>query len=322
MDVAEPPRIAVESPESCADAQRVQALLRLALASARAPGHTWIVAMSVERMPVRALRAEADITDDSGTEVAHRVLSEAFGGCDGLARAVGVWASLVLDAELARSRTAAAATAPEAAKAAADQIAARPDTPWPAPAVEEKPSPEHSWYLHHDEARTLEIGVGTFLMAGGTGGGNAVAGATPFVIIEAGQGLFLRPALFLGQTWTTLAPQSPHEDATWAAGRFDGCLRIPGLYNEHRGIQLDLCGGAEGGFTDVRQPDGAGNLGPRSRVSYAALGPGIDLRGELGSALSAALRGVGGYNILHERGPNDPPLMSARVELGLSWRIR
>jgi hypothetical protein len=316
VDVAEPPRIALESPESCADAQRVQALLHLALASARAPGRTWIVAMSVERMPVRALRAEADITDDSGTEVAHRVLSEALGGCDGLARAVGVWASLVLDAELARSRAAASAAAPEAAKVAPAQ-----ETPWPAPAAEEKPSPEHSWYLHHDDERTLEIGVGTFLMAGGTSG-SAVAGATPFVIVEAGQGLFLRPALFLGETWTTLAPQSSHEVATWAAARFDTCLRIPGLYNEHRGIQLDLCGGAEGGFTDVRIPNASGVLGSTNRVPYAALGPGVDLRGELGSALSVALRGVGGYNVLQDNASRDPPLLSARVEVGLSWRIR
>ena len=36
---------------------------------------------------------------------------------------------------------------------------AEPVAAWPAPAITEKASPEHDWYLHHDEGRALELGA-------------------------------------------------------------------------------------------------------------------------------------------------------------------
>jgi len=341
VDVAEPPRIVLESPESCPDAARVDAALHRALASARAPGRAWIVAMSVERTNARALRAEADISDDHGTPVAHRTLSEsATAGspavpgrisfvapdrmnCEGLARAVGVWASLVLDAELARAKDGQPPTRPVEAPKTQDkpQETQAADALWPAPAPEEKPSPEHDWYLHHDDTHSVELGVGAFLMAGA--GTNALAGFSPYVTFETSHGLFFRPALLAGQTWTALAPPS-HVDASWLALRFDTCLRLPGLYNEHRGIQLDLCAGPEGGVASVAASVDANGatVSSAGTIPYFAVGPSVDLRGELGSQLAVTLRGVGGFNIVQSSNAPDPSPASARAEVALSWGIR
>jgi hypothetical protein len=106
VDVAEPPRIVLETPEACADAPRLEGLLRGALARARAPGDAWSVDVKMERTDAHELRARAGITDASGAQVARRVLSNHAADCEGLARAVGVWASLVFEAELAREHSA------------------------------------------------------------------------------------------------------------------------------------------------------------------------------------------------------------------------
>ncbi len=105
MDVAEPPRIVVESRASCANAERVEELLHDALGSARAPRHAWTVAMRVQPTATHTLNAEGEITDEAGLLVADRLLSVPAGDCRGLARAVGVWASLVLEQELARGHS-------------------------------------------------------------------------------------------------------------------------------------------------------------------------------------------------------------------------
>jgi hypothetical protein len=189
---------------------------------------------------------------------------------------------------------------------------------WPAPAPLEKPSPEHDWYLHHDEARTLELGAGVFLMTG-TGGG-ALAGPTAFVVVEAGRGIFLRPALAFGQSLTSLPPSDIH-NSTWAATRFDACLRLPGLYTRHHGMQLDLCGGTDLGFSTVASNE-------QTTLPYLDIGPSIDLRGELGSRLSAVLRLVAGVNLLQPSfkdlsgNAEQVPLATGRLELAFSWDLR
>jgi hypothetical protein len=114
VDVAEPPRIVLETPEACADAPRLEGLLRGALARARAPGDAWSVDVKMERADAQELRARAGITDGSGVQVARRVLSNHAADCEGLARAVGVWASLVFEAELAREHSATRGDAAEA----------------------------------------------------------------------------------------------------------------------------------------------------------------------------------------------------------------
>jgi hypothetical protein len=385
LDAAEPPRIVFESPDTCRESDRAEELLRRTLTPALAPAHGWVVTMRVDRVGSRSLRAQGEITDATGAPVAHRSItgSTAGGDCGGLAKAVGVWAQLVLDAELRRANAAAMAK-PDAAAvvgpgagsgagsgahagagaggrtgagarsgAGADPGAdpgggasvgvgvgvgvgdgtgtgagtgvvsagdAGVETPgaWPAPAPLEKPSPEHDWYLHHEEARTLELGAGVFLMTG-TGGG-ALAGPTAFVVVEAGHGIFLRPALAFGQSLTSLPPSDIH-NSMWAATRFDACLRLPGLYTRHHGMQLDLCGGTDLGFTTVASD-------AQTTLPYLDLGPSIDLRGELGSRLSAVLRLVAGVNLLQPSfkdlsgNAEQVPLATGRLELAFSWDLR
>lgn len=325
MDVAEPPLIVVESRASCASAERAEELLHDALAAARAPGHAWTVSMRVQPTAEHALHADGKIFDELGFLVADRTLSVPAGDCRGLARAVGVWASLVLEQELARSRSAVASNAAlqvssggapgvTGVTAAAWRESQSTDVLWPAPAPFQKPPPEGEWYLHHehDDARTVEIGVAGFLMSGA--GAGAMAGASPYAIFEAGRGVFLRPALFLGQSLTAIN-SPPVLDAVWVAGRFDTCLRLPGLYKQDQGIQLDLCGGADFGVLDDNTDD--------ALLPFVSVGPSLDLRGELGSSLSASIRGVTGINLTSETvGPVYQPLWSGRLELAFSWKVK
>lgn len=321
---------------------RSEDVLRQAVASARAPGTAWVVRIRVEPTNAHSLRAEGEIIGENGSVIAHRTLSGAAGDCDGLARAVGVWASLVLDTERARSSPEAAPAGGTASAGAPTTTGAtsspgrspdlgvadgHPEMTWPAPAVLEKPSPEHEWYLHHDDERTLELGVGAFLMMGT--GANTLAGATPYVVIEAGNGIFLRPSLAIGQSVMPLA-SAAEVRATWAAARFDTCLRLPGLYTRHRGIQLDTCAGADLGFTHFGAAP-AGTAGTPVNVltiPFASVGPSLELRGELGGSLAVALRGVAGFNVVRpgfDDGTGthiEVPQWSGRIELALSWRLR
>ena len=183
---------------------------------------------------------------------------------------------------------------------------------WPAPAPVEKPPPEDEWYLHHEDTRTLEVGLAGFLMSGA--GAGAMAGASPYAIIETGRGVFLRPALFVGQALTAVN-SPPVTDALWIAMRVDTCLRVPGLYTKDRGIQLDLCGGTDFGFL----ADSTDNV----TLPFVSVGPSLDLRGELGSSLSASIRGVTGVNVTSETvGPVYQPLWSGRLELAFSWKVK
>jgi len=147
-------------------------------------------------------------------------------------------------------------------------------------------------------------------------GGGSVVGATPFVVVEAGHGVFLRPSLALGHSPTSIVPAE-----TLGVARVDACLRLPGLYTTRRGLQLDGCGGGDFGFTRLQ-----GTLA--QTLPVVSLGPSVDFRGELGGDWAALLRGVFGVNLV--RAPYDdssgdrslPPAWSARLELALSWRLQ
>jgi hypothetical protein len=199
---------------------------------------------------------------------------------------------------------------------------------WPAPALLEKPLPEHDWYLHHHEdERTLEFGLGPFFMTGT--GVDAVLGGTGFVVIEANNGLFLRPSLAVGQSVTSPASSGLDVHATFAAARFDGCLRLPGLYTQHRGMQLDTCAGADLGFTHFSAaPPADGSPSRGVTMPYVAVGPSLELRGELGGSFATALRGMVGANLIRDGFTDasgtriETPPLSGRIELALSWRLR
>jgi hypothetical protein len=320
LDASEPPRILFEDTATCSDGDRVEGLLRRSIGPVRIASG-WSVRLRIVRTGPRSLRAEGEITDDRGALVASRALLGTGPDCAALAQAAGVWASLVLDAEARRPRTAAAeaqAPAPPVAKpdsTGADTSSSAPDAPWPAPQIRERRSPEDDLFLWHDESsRSLEVGVAGFLMTG-TGGG-AMAGPSPFLYIEAGRGVFLRPSLSFGETLTSLPPSTV--TGTWINSRFDTCLRMPGLYASRKGIQLDLCAGADAGLTLL---DGG------QQMPFLALGPSADLRGELGGNLAVALRPVLGINLLrqkfvHDDDPQEVPSWSGRIELAVSWSLR
>jgi hypothetical protein len=322
LDAAEPPRIVFEDTAKCSDSDSAAVALRLPLGAPHESTTGWTIALKIERRGVRAVRAAGTITDARGATVASRMLYGTGPDCAALAQAMGVWASLVLDAEGKRPHTAAAETQPPSAPVAkpapeASASAAESSTtvPWPAPEPQEAPSPEHDWYLHHDNSpRALELGVSGFLMTG-TGGG-AMVGPSPFLYIEAGHGIFLRPSLAFGQTLTSLPPGNI--SGTFIGSRFDTCARLPGLYASRSGMQIDMCGGADLALT---------LLDSGQSLPFVAVGPSLDLRGELGGNLAVALRGVAGLNLLQqafiENGESQTvPSWSGRAELALSWSLR
>ncbi len=361
MDVAtEPPRIVLQGLARCADAARIDTIVESVLSATRAPGPGWRVTVrfqsSRDSLDATAgpLRGDGEVTDAAGTGVAHRILSGSAGQCAGLARAIAVWASLVLDEEVERARSTTADAGPTAEPAALASDRAAHDGVGSDPAGGFATSLQASAVTHGaaapaaSAASTLapyrtpvteaplskadreslgEIGLGTFVMAGT--GANAILGATPYVLIEASSGLFLRPALMVGQSVTPLG-ESDNRNATWVAARLDGCARIPGNYVQNRGMEVDFCGGAEGGITYFRAAPGGytgwGAPADAQSITQLFVGPSVDLGGELGN-VAVILRGVVGANLLRDgftdtRGVRVAPSpASGRAELAVSWRL-
>jgi hypothetical protein len=324
LDAGEPPQIVFEGRTECADASGAEALLDRSLVAARAPAVGWVVFVRVERVGANALRANGDVIDETGTSVAHRVLSGSPANCAGLARAMSVWASLVLDAELTRpvSSKRARAVAPPASTSPmpADPLAASVTLPVTngqpvdidGPLGESKDArpalvdrqilPNDSVPAVRDEPRTFEIGLGTFLMT--NTGGKAFFGVAPHVVVQSAHGILLRPALSVGESLP-----GPGSDTQWLSARFDVCSRLHGLYARGGGLQLDLCGGPDVGFTI--EPTGS----TRTALPYLSLGPSVDLRGDVAQNVSAVLRGVAGVDLV-------PVGVSGRMEVALAWRMQ
>jgi hypothetical protein len=362
VDVAEPPRIVLETPEACADAPRLEGLLRGALARARAPGDAWSVDVKMERTDAHELRARAGITDASGAQVARRVLSNHAADCEGLARAVGVWASLVFEAELAREHSAkddsmepnaardrpretdgtgagatsdvrdggddpgaGAGTTARSSGSTTGEPPRRQDAKkdakrgegessevshlaaWRLGGSPQDPaSPESDESLRDDGRRRLEVGSGAFVMARAAG---TLGGLSIHAALGIPPGPFVRPAIFVGETWT---PDSKtNQNSTWTAARVDGCVRLPLSKGRQRGFQLDPCLGGEVGNST--------QTGGKTKTGLS-FGPAIDVRKQLGNSLAATLRGVGevtvagGERLIWNN-------LSARLELALSCGI-
>jgi hypothetical protein len=287
------------------------------------------------------LTAEAEITDENEGPVAHRTFKHPAHECAPLARAVGVWASLVLDAEL--DRAAEREREKKRAKLQQAKNVADPDTTpdvslWPPPIDNESPPPEHYPFLKHSaKERTIELGASAFLMDGV--GSGAIAGPQAYTVLEATPGLFLRFSLSLGRTVEPLRP-SHTVYGTWGATRADACARMPGLYRDRGGLQLDLCGGMDLGFLyfDGEAPSKetlARHAGekiydtrnPRT-IPYLGVGPSLGLRGELGNDLAVLIRGVLDLNVIRQDYVDtagmrvELPLFTMRGEVGVSWRVR
>ncbi|HXX65869.1 MAG TPA: hypothetical protein VEK07_01730 [Polyangiaceae bacterium] len=217
----------------------------------------------------------------------------------------------------------------------------RDRSPWP-PAIADSPPPTTSSFAtdgqargesaalgRRDEHRTLEIGAGTLLMAGT--GSNAILGMTAYVGIEVAPGLFVRPALAGGESLAPLGGQG-NANALWFAARTDACWRTPGTYPRNRGMVLDLCGGVDAGATRFAgAPSGYSGTGApptTSELPVVALGPGLNLQGDLGNDLAVAIRGVAGVNAVRTSFTDTSgatvkvPWFSGRLEVALSWRAR
>jgi hypothetical protein len=318
VDVPEAPAIVIERTAPCVDAGVARDLLKRTLTPALAPRGSWSVIARFSRKGT-SMMVEGEVTDEVDAEVAHRVLTEPGHECASLARAVGVWAALVLDAEVDR-----AAQAPPAPPPPLPPLPETPPVDVTPP--EETSVPEASILLAHREGeRTLEFGVSMFLM-GGTGSG-VMMGPTAFSVIEAGRGWFLRPALFFAETLDGVGVPSD-VNGTLIAGRFDACGRIAGFYIERHGIQLDVCGGPEAGFMHINALAFSSSTRASessSELPFFALGPSLSLRGELGNGLALTIRGVMDFNVVRESPPGteiDPSVLVGRAEVGLSWQLR
>ncbi len=334
MDSTPPPQIVVLEVAPCRDSLTASDELRQALAPAVAPAANWKIHVRFDQTGSR-LTVHGEVLNPADETVASRSLSTVGADCASLARGVGVWASLVLDAEVERARANGTAVAGPTSGVLDDPLAAPPagrataTSLWPAGREPEPRSPELETFLKHaKEQRTVELGLSSFVM-GGTGGG-AIVGASAYGVFEAAHGFFLRPALLGGHSVGTLS-QTAEAPATFLASRFDACARLPGLYREGRGLQLDLCFGAEVGFSVV--DDGTVASSPGASTSspalpFVALGPSMGLRGELTRNLSAIVRGVGDVSFLRDPvtlvsgAVVTPPVFAGRAEVGLSWSLK
>ena len=263
--------------------------------------------------------AEAVIVDDAGTVVAQRLLSDRnVRSCLPLARAVGAWATLVLDAEVVRAKdddgtlTTPAIAEDPAANAEPKGWLRLADTH-----PDADPDPDATSTSDGDRAaatpkRALEVGAMVYVRDGvlATGG---MAGISPFVAIELANAWVIRPSLAFGRSTAGTVGMSH------VGGRADLCRRIPGNYTERRGIEADLCAGFEGGVLTSQ----ASETNHGDSVSRAGVGPAATLRGELAGGVALEVRGLVGANLIQSAllGQGPPPLVFAAAELGVSMRL-
>jgi hypothetical protein len=171
--------------------------------------------------------------------------------------------------------------------------------------------------------KTLEVGISTFLMT--SIGPNSIMGGSPYVVIETNPGFFLRPSIAIGQE---LPVHGDYANATLFATRLDACARIPGNYMPNRGLEVDLCGGADLAFAYFPASQAPGSPVRTLFMPLVDIGPSLDLGGEIGGGWWVVLRAVGGLNVIHERVMEndasvvDPGWLSARLELAAAWRLR
>jgi len=337
MDTAEPPRVVFESATECADRDRAEDQIRQALAHAHGTG--WAVTIRIRPAVLPAVSAEGEVSDETGARRAREVTEGTVADCAGLATAMGAWASQVLASQApgtpSGEPSVSGQTGTEPLQAlpppqpppaiAAPAQSGPPPAPIPpvAPRAGSDRAPESAVPAAaappRDESAPLELGVGTFLMAGGGAGG--YAGVAPFLIDDVGQAVFLRPSVALGGSIATNVP------STWAAARLDTCMRLPGRYATRGGLQLDLCGGADVGFSYLSSGTVAGTPPTGQTLPYVDLGPSLDLRAEVGR-LAVTLRGVVGIDVAREGFVDatgtrvDVPLWSWRLELDVSLVLR
>ena len=252
---------------------------------------------------------DAVIVDDAGTIVAQRTLTDRSArACLPLARAVGAWASLVLDAEMNRARD---DDGHEAVVQAASSVRSDPTVAVgrEGSVVDSAAAPAVA-----GPRTTVELGTMVYLRNGlmRTGG---VAGLSPFVTVELTPSWVLRPALFFGRSTEPIASSSGGDGVVVShlGARTDFCRRIPGNYIERRGVEADLCVGVEGGVVTPSKD--------ASTVARLGAGPSVNMRGELGGGVALEIRALLGSNLL-QYAAEQTPLVFASAEIGMSVRFR
>jgi len=301
--VEAPPAVVVDAHDVCANLDQAQQALHDALGGSVAPERGWRLRVFDERRGSHVF-VTANLDDAQGNAVAHRVIdATASDRCDGVISALGVWAALVLDAEVSKAK--AHPKPPEAPKppttVTGDNAASTPNVLVPSGIA----NADAGVPLPHE--RTIEIGSSATLMNSPlTTTDAALVGGDVFVLIELLRSFFLRPA-FVGAA-------SLGAPAAYVAPRVDACLRVPGNYVEHRGLLLETCAG-----TEVVVFDHGTGTNHTTDVLFG-IGPTIGLRGDLASDLSVEVRGLANFNVAHTG--DEIALLSLRAELGLTWRLR
>jgi len=267
--------------------------------------------MAVAHGGAHARAAEAVILDDAGALVARRTVGDPdASACLPLAHAVAAWASLVLDAELAREKDDDGGPSSSPGRAAAGGFVL------PAAATNGQASstgldgtagtePDVADARRSPSRRTVDLGTMLYLESGlGRDGG--LAGVSPFVTVSLWSAWVLRSAVSFGRAPYGVAPAEGGA-LHHGGSRVDMCRRIPGNYVERRGVELDLCAGTEWSLLS-------------NGVARAGIGPAVNLRGELGGGLALELRSSAGLNVVATEWSRVTPAFLA-AELGLSWRL-
>ncbi len=290
------PAIVIEADHGCASAELAQGWVRESMRGTMSPRGEWTVRVT----SVSPLHFVGALEDEEHRPVAHRDLyARSAKECAGTMHAVGVWASLVLDAELLKAHEMAQpAVAPSERTAAPVDAEAEPA---PAPL---RPAPAPL------EPGRVELGLSTSLGAGVGGASATYVGVGLFMFVDVWRRLSVRPSVNYSRSLDSPTSDSGH-------ARVDACARTAGQYMDRQGLQLDLCVGPEGGVMTALGADQTMHLRPRFGV-----GPAVSLRGDLASALAVEVRGACSYNFVRgESGDLIAPL-SLRGELSLSWGAR
>jgi hypothetical protein len=321
---------AVEIREAaCTDANAARAALSRALARVNAPSRgadaPWRVHLTFSSS-AHGTSADATIVDGRGEHVSARSVASAGRSCAGLSKAIGAWASLVADAELERDTEATPPPPPKReGRRATVHVALGADGFMPrAPEAPEPRAPAEA-----PAGRPIELGAAGTLMTGH--GVGPLAGGSAFATVGVGGSWLLRATgtLATGVALVSPAPTTAPPSAarpTLFGARLDLCRRIPGNYIDRRGIQLDVCFGADGAALTASAPEAdngvaASDRGARTVGRFGA-GPGVNLRGELGAGAAVELRGETALAIARsDLLGSGPAVATAAGLLGLSWRL-
>ncbi len=267
----------------------------------------------------KLLTVQAVITDEDDDEVSRRTLERETEDCGALARAVGVWAALVLDAEVERARSPVVGVEPP------------PEAPPPRPPHRPPPPPPHVWASSELHRNRIDGGATAFV-AWGTGS-NIAGGPSLFGRFETVPGLFVRPAFSLGRTLDGTTPAGPVH-ATWGTARLDACGIVPRGWLRQRRFEAELCIGPEIGILQFDSanvplpPTAAPAVVSGHSYPLFAVGPSVDVSWRLAGPLSALVRAVGELDILRDSlsepgiGARTASTFLGRLEAGLSLHLR